>query len=486
MKQFPVGWICTKLGELCKLKNGYAFKSQEYKQTGIPVIRISDISNESVLVKEAVKINESDVFDNYIINNGDILIAMSGATTGKFGIYKGKEKAYQNQRVGKFQITFKNILADKYLYFLLFTIKKTIEKNAYGGAQPNISAKDIEEIEILVPPFSEQQRIVTKIEELFSELDNGIESLKVAQQQLKVYRQAVLKWAFEGKLTEEWRKNMKGLPLSQNILAQIQKDKVSNKKNNQIVCGEDLQDQSNESKTLPKSWMWTKLINITEVISDGDHQPPPKSITGIPFITISNINAKKKIDFTNTFCVNEEYYDSLKSTRRPQKGDILYTVTGSFGIPVSVDYDKKFCFQRHIGLIRPISYINHLWLYYVLQSPQIFEQAKNVATGTAQKTVPLEGIRNFKIPFVVVEEQEQIVQEIESRLSVCDKMEEAIEQSLRRAEVLRQSVLKKAFEGKLVHQDPNDEPAEKLLEGIRAEKETQKNQIKTTTRRTKK
>lgn len=193
---------------------------------------------------------------------------------------------------------------------------------------------------------------------------------------------------------------------------------------------------------------------MLEYITDGDHQPPPKTAAGIPFITISNINkSNQKIDFSETFTVSKEYFSNLKDNRKPKFGDILYTVTGSFGIPIMVDFNKEFCFQRHIGLIHPSSLSDQKWLYYLLHSKLVFNQAKATATGTAQKTVALKSLRNFKIPYCLIEEQKNIVQEIESRLSVCDKIEEIIETSLKQSESLRQSILKQAFEGKLVNAD---------------------------------
>lgn len=168
--------------------------------------------------------------------------------------------------------------------------------------------------------------------------------------------------------------------------------------------------------------------------------------------------------------MTEKYYENLKENRKPFKGDILYTVTGSFGIPVLINFEKKFCFQRHIGLVRPMKTINQKWLYYLLQSPQVFSQAKKTATGTAQKTVALQSLRNFAIPFCQPKEQSKIVLEVESRLSICDKIEETIGISLQQSEILRYSILKKAFEGKLKTQNPKDEPAQILLERIRAEK----------------
>ena len=194
-----------------------------------------------------------------------------------------------------------------------------------------------------------------------------------------------------------------------------------------------------------------KLKESAKDISDGDHQAPPKSNTGVPFITISNVNKENnKINFSDTFSVSEEYFKKLKINRKPLKGDVLYTVTGSFGIPILIDFEKDFCFQRHIGLVRPLETTNQKWLYYLLQSPDVFNQAKSTATGTAQKTVALNSLRNFEVPYCKIEEQHQIVQAIESRLSVADKLEESTAQSFQQSEALRQTILKKAFKGRLV------------------------------------
>ncbi len=296
-----------------------------------------------------------------------------------------------------------------------------------GETHKRFWISEYSQIPVPLAPLNEQKRILAKLEQLLTDLDKGMEYLQTAKQQLKVYRQAVLKWAFEGKLSN---KNIK-------------------------------------DRELPNWWKPEILKNICIYISDGDHLPPPKSKSGIPFITISDID-NNKIDFSNTMFMTEQYYENLKENRKPFKGDILYTVTGSYGIPVLINFEKKFCFQRHIGLIRPKEYVNQKWLFYLLQSPQILSQANKTATGTAQKTVALSVLRQFNIPYCEPKEQEKLVQKIESRLSVCEKIEETIESSLQQAEALRLSIIKKAFEGKLVPQDPHDEPAEKLLERIRA------------------
>ncbi len=161
-------------------------------------------------------------------------------------------------------------------------------------------------------------------------------------------------------------------------------------------------------------WPMVTLCDVTESISDGDHMPPPKSESGVPFVTISNIDERNRIDFTKTFFVTEEYYANLKPQRKPQEGDILYTVTGSYGIPVLIESNVKFCFQRHVGLIRPSSKINARYLFNLFGSAFMIKQADDAATGVAQKTVSLSALRNFLVPLPPLATQQAIVAEIEA------------------------------------------------------------------------
>jgi len=193
-----------------------------------------------------------------------------------------------------------------------------------------------------------------------------------------------------------------------------------------------------------------QLSELTTDITDGDHSPPPKVPEGIPFITISNINKNtRKIDFSNTFKVPENYFKSLKPNRSPKAGDVLYTVTGSYGIPVKVPDDVEFCFQRHIGLLRPKSGISSSWLYYALLSPIVFRQATEGATGTAQKTVSLKVLRGIKIPKMSQQEQELAVEILDKIWSETQQLESIYQKKLDALAELKQSILQKAFTGEL-------------------------------------
>lgn len=130
-------------------------------------------------------------------------------------------------------------------------------------------------------------------------------------------------------------------------------------------------------------------------------------------------------------------------------GDVLYTVTGSFGIPVIIDSDLEFCFQRHIGLIRPKAEIDSKWLYYWLMSPEAMRQAENVATGAAQKTVSLNTLRNFTVPLIPISEQIDIVSKLDVLSTETKKLETIYQQKLADLNELKKSILKKAFNGEL-------------------------------------
>ena len=176
-KKLPQSWIICRLGEICKVENGYAFSSDEYKPFGTPLVRISNIVNDKIDLSSCVFI-QGDVEEKFIVSKGDLLIAMSGATTGKMGIYSQNEISYLNQRVGNIKILNKDLLLPEYRNYFMISKMDDILKLAYGGAQPNISAKIISNFLLPLPPISEQQRIVAKIEELFSILDDIQKSLE--------------------------------------------------------------------------------------------------------------------------------------------------------------------------------------------------------------------------------------------------------------------------------------------------------------------
>ena len=177
-----------------------------------------------------------------------------------------------------------------------------------------------------------------------------------------------------------------------------------------------------------KGWEMKKLGEVCIDITDGDHMPPPKASKGIPFITISNINKEtRELNFENTFFVSEEYYNNLKDNRKARLGDLLYTVTGSYGIPVTVETNIPFCFQRHIALIRPKqNVLSTKYLCFWVLCENVKSMADRAATGIAQKTVGLNTIRNFKVILPPLPLQQQFAARIEAIEQQKQQVKDAI------------------------------------------------------------
>lgn len=311
---------------------------------------------------------------------------------------------------------------------LVFYYMQTLQINADTHKRYWIS--EYSRLPIPLPPLPEQHRIVAKIEELLSSLDKGIENLKTAQQQLKVYRQAVLKWAFEGKLTNE-----------------------------NVVAGE-----------LPRGWRWRQVKEITSTLGDGLHGTPIYSKNGDYFFINGNNLSDGKIELKEK--TNRVAFEEYEKYKKPlSERTIFVSINGTLGNTAFYN-NEKVILGKSACYFNVLDTIDKHYIRYCITSHRFVNYANKTATGSTIKNVGLKAMREYKVPLPpAIKEQHAIVAEIESRLSVCDKIEESIEQSLKQSESLRQSILKKAFEGRLVPQDPNDEPASVLLARIKAERE---------------
>lgn len=170
-----------------------------------------------------------------------------------------------------------------------------------------------------------------------------------------------------------------------------------------------------------------KLKDVCISISDGDHQAPPKANRGVPFVTISNITSTNQFDFSNTMFVPQEYYNSLDSKRKAKEGDILYSVVGSFGIPVYIKTDTQFVFQRHIAILRPNrDKIVPEFLYYTMLNRDFYMKADAAAIGAAQRTVSLTALRNMEIEIPHIETQKKIAKILSSYDNLIDNNQKQI------------------------------------------------------------
>ena len=359
--------------------------------------------------------------DSKVFGGECIILPGNGANVGEAYYYNGEFDAYQRTYV-----IYNIKINSKYLYYHLFLNWKRINTNKqFGSATNYIRIGNFLNYLFPIAPKNEQNRIVEKIEELFSDLDKATEDLKKSQEQLRIYRQAVLKAAFEGKLVH--LNSSEYLTFSD-------------------VC------EINPSKR--------EIIELNDDLEVTFLPMPTVSERGV--IIEKKIKKLKEVKRGYTFFKNN---DVLLAKITPcfenGKRAIVQNLKNNIGFG-----------STEFHVLRAKDEVLPKWIYYGISSEDFRNKAKMQMTGTAgQKRVPKRALETFKIPVPIIKVQELIIKEIESRLSVCDKLEDSIQQSLEKIVYLRQSILKKAFGGKLVPQDPEDEPAEKLLERIKLEKE---------------
>jgi type I restriction enzyme S subunit len=425
---------------------------------------------EEFITEEGLKNSSAKVFPK-----GTLLVAMYGATAGKTGILE--IDASTNQAVCSITPKDTNINTD-FLFWFFRAHRFHFIDISRGGAQPNISQGVISKTLFPVVPKETQEEFATFLTNaektkfidysaIPSELHHDIKSafnylhclrsLESENTNQKTYltqlRQAILQEAIEGKLTADWRvKNpvQKGNPdhdaqaLLETIKAEKQKlmadGKIKKEKPLAPINPDDV------PFALPDGWVWVRLLDLCLFVTDGDHQAPPKSKDGVPFLVISNVS-KGFVNFENTRFVSHDYFDSLQEEKKPKHGDLLYTVTGSYGIAMLLNETKEFCVQRHIGIIKPSNLIIGKYLHKSLLSTICKRQADKVAWGVAQKTVPLSGLRNFYIPLPPLAEQNAIVERVDRLLESVNALELQVTERKSYAQQLMQAVLKEAFAG---------------------------------------
>jgi type I restriction enzyme S subunit len=339
-------------------------------------------------------------------------------------------------------------------------------------AIPGLNRDDAYAQQISLPPANEQKRIVAKIEELFTRLDAGVEALKKVKAELKHYRQAVLKYAFEGRLTAEWReKNKDKLEPISKLLERIAKEREKTAKGKAKKLP-----PLDKSKLpeLPDGWEWAMLIDVS-AIKGGitkDQKRRFKNGRLVPYLRVANLQ-RGYLDLSSVKQIHasEEIIDSLSL----KQGDVLFTEGGDrdkLGRGCVWNGEVGDCIhQNHIFRARPYSkdLSGKILSWFGNTYGQLWF-AKEGKQTTNLASINLTKLSRFPVPIIPCLEQKAFIAEIERHFSIADEVEHTIEKCLKEADRLRQSILKRAFEGKLVPQDPNDEPAEKLLERIKTEK----------------
>ncbi|MDQ9056121.1 restriction endonuclease subunit S [Acinetobacter nosocomialis] len=489
----PNGWVIAKVGDYLFLKNGFAFKSNSYVQPNdvtYPVIRISDI--DGMYASDADAIHVSDPVVGFEVCKGDLLIAMSGATTGKIGVYKGKEPAFQNQRVGNLKLRSDKLGSTRFRNYLIASLSENILKEAYGGAQPNISGKAIENMEIQLPPLAEQKVIADKLDTLLAQVESIKARLERIPEILKQFRQSVLAAAVSGKLTEEWRgKQLGSSPITRKDILEARKshwehaeyqrlcrqDKVPTNEKWRAKYKDPESVLNEDCFALPAGWLWTNLGELAWSVKDGPHFSPKYTQEGVPFISGGNIT-EKGINFTQCKFISNELHEELSKRCKPEIGDILYTKGGTTGIAYFNQESRDFNVWVHVAVLKITNVIDGNYLAKAMNSSHCYQLSQRYTHGVGNQDLGLTRLIKITVPIPPLEEQLEIINRVDQLFSTSESIEQQVLSALDRVNNLTQSILSKAFRGELTAEWREANPelisgensAEALLERIKAER----------------
>lgn len=496
---FPATWVNGKLGDLLDIRNGYAFKSSSYTETGIPLVRQAQLGEGKINLDKAKYLPNSFLkeYQDFQVKKHDILIGMSGSI-GFPSEYLDERIALQNQRVGLLRFPNCYSANKKFILYILEHSQESLNEKGKGIAVKNVSAKQILELPLFIPPEQEQYRIAEKLDELFSELDVGVQELKTAQVKLKHYRQSLLKSAVEGALTQKWRNDNKdkieetGQELLKRILIerkqrweqqQLAEFKEKDKKppkNWQAKYPEPVQPDTTDLPKLPDGWVWASVEQLGNV-QLGRQRTPSKMKGDNPqkYIRAANIT-EKGINFEDV--LKMDFTEKEIPVYQLHEGDLL--LTEASGSPEHVgrpciwpEVDDVYCFQNTVIRFKPFGVSSH-FAYMTFYAYQKLGKYIDVAGGVGINHLSAGKFSKIAVPLPSLSEQKALVELATSELDSLDRQSQAITHSLKQANAQRKNILKLAFSGELVPQNENDEPASLLLEAIKKEREEQAKQAK--------
>jgi type I restriction enzyme S subunit len=493
----PQSWAYPQISEVCDILAGYGFPTRlQGKAEGeLPFFKVGDISaawkrNEVYLIRanHHLSYQEAKSIKADPIPPGTTVFAKIGAAIAlNRRAILAQPSLVDNNVMGLYPSPIG--LNSKYLFY--FTCTLELDEFSRATTVPSLRRSDVETIKIPLPPIPEQSRIVSEIEKHFTRLDAAVGALKRIQANLKRYRASVLKAACEGRLvpTEAELAKAEGRDYepADLLLSLILKERRAKWEADQLAKmkaqGKTPKDNKWKAKyeefttpdlvslpAPPEGWAWSSVEAISSVIVDCPHSTPSWTIEGRICVRTTNFRAGY-LDLTEVRYVSESTYQERIERLEPRPGDILYSREGGIlGIACTVPPNVSLCLGQRMMLLRTHDDLLSHYLMHLLNSTIVLAQVRRLTSGSASPHLNVGDVKRFLVPLPPTEEQHRIVAEVERHISIIEELETVVEANLKRAERLRQSILKRAFEGKLVPQDPTDEPASNLLERIRAER----------------
>ncbi len=461
--EIPGNWTWKNLGEICE-DSQYGWTTSASETGDLHLLRTTDITSGRV-DWDTVPYCEGnpDNPDKYLLEPGDIVISRAGSVGFSYLVENPREAVFAS-----YLIRFKPHFAGRYIaYFLKSPMYwRSISESKSGVAVQNVNATKLSNVDIPIAPPGERNRVVAKIDELFSNLDAGIEDLQTAKQQLEHYRKSVLQAAVEGRLTADWRRTHDPEPAAQLLERAEEKETVNKYKNR----GKLTEPDADLMYEIPPTWEWIQIGDLARAIRYGTSDKAKKGNKGVPMLRMGDIEGGE-LHYDDLKYLPEDWEDKEKFLLRD--GDVLFNRTNSAELvgktAVYKDSHPETVFASY--LVRARLYLDvytpDLMAYYInsVQGRKYINSVVSQQVG--QANVNATKMASMPIPLPPFAEQKQIVDEVERLLSVADDAAATAEREHTRAERLRQSILKKAFSGQLVpHEDGAPPPS---LDGTASE-----------------
>lgn len=452
MSELKKGWKETVLGEVIKIKNGYAFSTSEYRKSGVPLIRQSNLNHDTVDLDNCIYLDEAflETKKSFILKKNDILIGMSGSV-GKLCIYDLDIPALQNQRTGKVEIRENSITNSKFIWLYLCTVEAQLKEKGKGLGVSNVSAKDIESLPIVIPPINIQEKIVERLELLLGKINKANERLEKIPAILKRLRQSVLASACSGKLTADWREENEFETAKEVLNEILLKRNNSNRKQSPKVKSTNIGiDYLGKTQTeLPKSWCWTSLANYATCSRGRFSVRPrndPRYFNGeYPFIQIGDLPREGGFINYHTQTLNDM---GLGVSKIFSKGTVVIAIVGATIANTGIlSYDM--CFPDSLVGIETGTITGNRYIEYYLRS--VKEDIRQVSyAGGGQPNIKLETLEPYPVPLPSLSEQEEIVRRVDRLFALADKIELRYKNAKAQLERAERAIYAKAFRGELV------------------------------------
>ena len=474
----PAGWSSACLSDLAEVLNGRAYKKSELLEQGTPVLRVGNLFTSKHWYYSSLDLDE-----NKYCEDGDLIYAWS-ASFGPF-IWRGP-RAIFHYHIWKILLFSEDNLNKKFLYNFLLQKTREIKEAGHGVSMVHMTKEKMEQLAVPVPPLSEQNRIVAKIDELMDLCDqleavraeregtrdrlataslarlntpdpepaifqrdvafalNNLTPLTTRPDQIKVLRQTILNLAVRGKLVPQ---DPNDEPASK-LLKRIAVEKVGLIKNREIRDKKPLPpiDEANEPFPIPPKWVWTPLGNLFHLVTDGTHHTPRYIDKGVPFLSVKDVSSGS-LDFSNVRHISEDQHRELCKRCCPEKGDILLTKVGTTGIAVPIKTERSFSIFVSVALLKfSADNLSQDYLCHLLNSPFVRQQSKDNTQGIGNQNLVLRLINGFALLIPPLTEQHRIVAKVDELTGLCDRLEVGLSTGEETRGRLFESVLYEALE----------------------------------------